>query len=109
MDVLHTTANNLVEVLEIGFQTLSALTILVGFVSSLRTIARGVRVLQLEFARSLLLALEFLLAADILATLRAPAWPEIARLAAVAGIRTGLDWYLSRGLQGEDSLRRREA
>ena len=95
----------MVEVLEIGFQTLSALTILVGFVSSLRTISRGVRVLQLEFARSLLLALEFLLAADILATLRAPAWPEIARLAVVAGIRTGLDWYLSRGLQSEEIRR----
>lgn len=105
MDLLHRTANNLVEVLEIGFQTLSALTILVGFVSSLRTISRGVRVLQLEFARSLLLALEFLLVADILATLRAPAWPEIARLAVVAGIRTGLDWYLSRGLQSEEIRR----
>ena len=105
MDLLHRTANNLVEDLEIGFQTLSALTILVGFVSSLRTISRGVRVLQLEFARSLLLAFEFLLAADILATLRAPAWPEIARLAVVAGIRTGLDWYLSRGLQSEEIRR----
>lgn len=109
MDLLHTAANGLTEVLEIGFQALSALSILLGFISSLRVLPRGLRVLQLEFARSLLLALEFLLAADILATLRAPDWPEIARLAAVAGIRTGLDWYLSRGLQAEEIARRIEA
>lgn len=103
MDALHAFANTLVEVLEIGFQTLSALTIALGFVSSLRSIRLGLRALQLEFARSLLLALEFLLAADILATLRAPNWPEVARLAAVAGIRTGLDFYLSRGLRSEEA------
>jgi uncharacterized membrane protein len=106
MDILHTTANALAEVLGIGFQTLSAITILLGFISSLRVITRGIRAVQLEFARSLLLALEFLLAADILATLRAPNWSEIARLAAVAGIRTGLDWYISRGLQLEDGAKK---
>jgi uncharacterized membrane protein len=108
MDTLHTSANGLAEVLGIGFQTLSALTILLGFISSLRVISRGIRALQLEFARYLLLALEFLLAADILATLRAPNWSEIARLAAVAGIRTGLDWYISRGLEAEEHARRNQ-
>jgi uncharacterized membrane protein len=108
MDAFHTLANTFVEGLEIGFQILSAITILLGFASGLRVAPRGIRVLQLEFARYLLLALEFLLAADILATLRAPDWPEIARLAAVAGIRTGLDWYLSRSLQAEETPRRSE-
>nr|WP_246580872.1 DUF1622 domain-containing protein [Deinococcus aestuarii] len=39
-----------------------------------------------------------MLAADILATLRAPTWQDILRLGAVALIRTGLDFYLSREL-----------
>ena len=99
MDSFHTLANLFTESLEIGFQALSALTILIGLIASLRDLPRGVRAVQLGFARYLALALEFLLASDILGTLRAPSWQEIARLGAVAAIRTGLDFYLSRELE----------
>lgn len=84
--------------LEELFELLSALTIALGLLVALRRVGEGVRAVQLDFARYLLLALEFLLAADILATLRAPTWQDIARLGAVALIRTGLDFYLSREL-----------
>lgn len=89
------------EILEIGFEIISAATILAGLAVALSTREGGVRGVQLRFARYLVLALEFLLAADILATLRAPTWQEIARLAAVAAIRTGLDYYLSRELEAD--------
>jgi uncharacterized membrane protein len=99
MDVFQNFANTIAQVLEIGFETLSALTIFMGLISSLRDFPRGVRTVQLGFARWLALALEFLLASDILSTLRAPTWQEIARLGAVAAIRTGLDFYLSHELE----------
>lgn len=105
VEALRALADNLSELLKIGFEFLSALTILFGLVSALRVTSRGVRAVQLTFARYLVLALEFLLAADILVTLRAPNWEEIARLAAVAAIRTALDYYLSREVE---SIRRRE-
>ncbi|MER3554096.1 MAG: hypothetical protein C4331_07060 [Meiothermus sp.] len=101
MDALHTAANALAELLEIGFQNLWAITVLVGFVLALRGLRQGTQAMQLEFAHYLALSLEFLLASDVLATLRAPSWQDIAQLAAVAAIRTGLDFYLSRELEKE--------
>ena len=99
MDIFQRFANTIAQILQITFETLSALTIFVGLISSLQDFRRGVRAVQLGFARWLALALEFLLASDILATLRAPTWQEIARLGAVAAIRTGLDFYLSHELE----------
>jgi uncharacterized membrane protein len=99
MDAFRILIGSFTEALEIGFQAISALTILIGLILSLRDLPRGVRTVQLGFARYLALALEFLLASDILGTLRAPTWQEIARLGAVAAIRTGLDFYLSRELE----------
>lgn len=89
--------------LEELFELLSALTIALGLLLALRRVRDGVREVQLSFARYLLLALEFLLAADILATLRAPTWQDILRLGAVALIRTGLDFYLARELREDDA------
>jgi uncharacterized membrane protein len=52
--------------------------------------------LRLGLGRSLALALEFLLGADILRTAVDPSWDEIARLAAIATIRTALNYFLQR-------------
>ena len=57
--------------------------------------------LRLELGRSLALSLEFLLGADILRTAVEPTWDEIARLAAIAAIRTGLNYFLQRELETE--------
>ena len=51
MDSFRTLANLFTESLEIGFQALSALTILIGLIASLRDLPRGVRAVQLGFAR----------------------------------------------------------
>ena len=53
----------------------------------------------LSMARWLLLALEFMLAADIVRTIIAPTWEEIGRLAAIAVIRTFLNYFLERDLE----------
>ncbi len=47
------------------------------------------------------LALEFLLAADILSTAVAPTWDAIGKLAAVATIRTLLNYFLGQELVNE--------
>lgn len=99
VELLRGGAHTLTELLEVVFELLSAFTILVGLVVTLRDLPRGVRAVQLGFARFLLLALEFLLAADILATVRAPTLDDLLRLGAVAAIRTFLDYYLSRELR----------
>lgn len=49
---------------------------------------------RLRLGRWLALALEFLLAADILRTAVAPTWSEIGQLAAIAAIRTALNYFL---------------
>ncbi|MEU8819719.1 DUF1622 domain-containing protein [Actinoplanes sp. NPDC048796] len=56
---------------------------------------------RLELGRFLALGLEFQLASDILRTAIAPTLREIAELAAVAAIRTALNYFLSREIKEE--------
>ena len=59
----------------------------------------------------LLLGLEFELAADIIETVISPEWMDIAQLAAIAVIRTFLNYFLEKDLEasvreaGEASMR----
>ncbi len=61
----------------------------------------GLTPVRLSFARLLALGLEFQLAADLLRTAVAPTFPQIGQLAAVAAIRTALNYFLSRELRDE--------
>lgn len=54
---------------------------------------------RLTLGRSLALALEFLLGADILKTAVAPTWNDIGMLAAIAILRTALNYFLERELR----------
>lgn len=56
---------------------------------------------RLTLARFLAIALEFQLGADILSTAVAPSWEAIGKLAAIAVIRTALNYFLSRDMQEE--------
>jgi uncharacterized membrane protein len=58
--------------------------------------------IRLGVGRSLALALEFLLAADIVRTAVAPTWAEIGKLAAIAAIRTALNFFLQREIAEEE-------
>src|SRR5881392_193454 len=57
--------------------------------------------IRLNLGRSLSLALEFLLAADIVQTAVAPTWEEIGQLAAIVTIRTALNFFLQREIMRE--------
>ncbi len=55
--------------------------------------------IRIQFGSSLTIALELLLAADILATAIAPTWDDIGKLAAIAVLRTALNFFLERELK----------
>lgn len=56
---------------------------------------------RLTLGRFLALGLEFQLASDILSTAVAPTFEELGKLAAVAAIRTALNFFLSREIKEE--------
>jgi uncharacterized membrane protein len=65
---------------------------------------------RLTLARFLALALEFQLAADVLATAVAPSWTQIGKLGAIAVIRTALNYFLAREIkEEEDATKENEA
>lgn len=55
--------------------------------------------IRLALGRSLALALEFELGADILKTAVAPSWNDVGLLAAIAVLRTALNYFLERELE----------
>ena len=56
---------------------------------------------RLTLGKYLALALEFQVGADILSTAIAPSWEQIGKLAAIAAIRTLLNYFLTKELTGE--------
>ncbi|WP_194724449.1 DUF1622 domain-containing protein [Noviherbaspirillum malthae] len=100
-----------VERLRLLVKALAALVLAVGVAIAIAIIglirhaiaARGSSFapIRLAFARYLTLALELQLAADILSTSVAPTWERIGKLAAIAIIRTALNYFLSLEIEAE--------
>jgi uncharacterized membrane protein len=98
-----------VEWLRLAVESLGALVIAAGSVivviGLVRHIVKGggdsFVPIRLAFARYLTLALELQLGADILSTSIAPTWDRIGKLAAIAVIRTALNYFLSKELKDE--------
>ncbi len=63
---------------------------------------------RLRLGRWLAVALEFELAADILRTAIAPTWKEIGQLAAIAVLRTGLNYFLQQEIDKAAARQRAE-
>ena len=64
---------------------------------------------RLTLGRWLAVALEFELAADILNTAVTPTWSDIEKLAAIAALRTALNYFLEREIRAEAAPSQREA
>jgi uncharacterized membrane protein len=98
-----------VEWLRLLVETLGALVIAAGVVAVIVGLVRHFLTrrddsfipVRLAFARYLTLALELQLAADILSTSVAPTWDRIGKLAAIAVIRTALNYFLNKEIEGE--------
>ena len=58
---------------------------------------------RLSLGRYLALGLEFQLASDVLSTAVAPTFEEIGKLAAIAAIRTALNYFLRKEIEAEKS------
>jgi uncharacterized membrane protein len=105
-----------VHLLKLTIEISSVVVVGVGFVIvvvKLVTAALGRKplsfnILRLGFARYLALGLELQLGADVIGTAISPSWEEIAALAAIAVIRTGLNFFLSREMQEEAALVKEE-
>jgi len=85
------------------------IVIAAGAVASFLTIVRQLRSRQrveftatrLELARYLALALELQLAADLVESAISPTWERLGQLAAIATIRTALNYFLGREMSEE--------
>lgn len=107
----------LVQWLRLIIEIIGACTIAIGAGISLVRFIRALlsqrhadfNAIRLTLARYLALALEFQLGADILSTAVAPSWEEIGKLGAIAVIRTGLNFFLSREMKEEQQIESHES
>ena len=113
-EVAEGTVEQAVQWLRLGVEAVGALIVAIGVVLAIggfvRAIAQrrhpahavtGYTGVRLTLARYLGLALEFQLASDILSTAIAPSWDAIGKLAAIAVIRTVLNYFLSKEIEVE--------
>jgi uncharacterized membrane protein len=106
-DFLRQTVFYLVKVTEVGAAAVIFSGAIVSFILFLyrgvllREANSFVRV-RLVLGRFLALGLEFQLASDLLRTAVAPSFEEIGKLAAVAAIRTALNYFLSQEIKSEN-------
>lgn len=89
--------------LKVFLEGIAILTVTISVILALRKIFRLWRrnhvlqeTIRLELGVALALSLEFLLAADIVGTAVSPSWDAVAKLAAITGIRTFLNFFLQR-------------
>ncbi|HEY2164101.1 MAG TPA: DUF1622 domain-containing protein [Gemmatimonadaceae bacterium] len=116
MDVLGSVVHvvdHFAEWTRLVLETLGIATIAIGAGAVVVRIARQSRTkrhasfteTRFILARYLALALEFQLAADVLETAILPEWTKIGQLAAIAAIRTALNYFLSKELsEGQQEL-----
>ena len=92
-----------------GLEFLSVLMVAIGAIEAIIRLGPALRLRGgsqsarraafLSLGRWLVLGLEFMLAADIVRTAIAPTWDDIGMLAAIAVIRTFLNYFLERDMK----------
>lgn len=104
-DVLRDAVDLLVRLVEAAGATVIFIGAVLAVVQFLRVLPSRAperfTAVRLTLGRFLALGLEFQLASDILRTTIAPSFEELGKLAAVAAIRTALNFFLAREIKGE--------
>jgi uncharacterized membrane protein len=96
-----------IEFIAIVVIALGAIEAVIGIVRvGMRTADR--RVVWLDFARWLVAGMTFQLAADVVNTSFDPSWDEVGKLAAIAGVRTFLSFFLDREMDAKTEQFERE-
>lgn len=88
--------------LVIGFASVRSLGTFLIAIATDRSLLVPKEEIRLALGRSLALALELELGADILKTAVAPSWNDIGLLAAIAVLRTALNYFLERELRNAE-------
>lgn len=110
LEPLETVLATVVTVLKLTLECIAVVCVALGLAASLKLagerLGHGIppglfTALRLRFGSWLVLALEFQLAADIVATTIAPSMEALGKLAAVAAIRTFLNYFLQKELEAE--------
>lgn len=100
--------DSFISILKLLLEAIAAICVLVGLIRTLQLVVatrrrRNVQLpylkLRLRFGAWLAIALEFQLGADILNTTVAPTFEALAKLGAIALIRTFLNYFLSKELE----------
>lgn len=93
--------SSFVEVLAAFVIAVALLQFLYRYLTNLRRpdVENANQTIRIQFGSSLTIALELLLAADVLTTAIAPTWDDIGKLAAIATLRTALNYFLERELK----------
>ena len=100
------------EVVDLFVRVVEAFGAVIIFIGALVAVAQLLRVaprrnphefvrVRLTLGRFLALGLEFQLASDVLRTAIAPSFEELGKLAAVAAIRTALNYFLAKEIKEE--------
>jgi uncharacterized membrane protein len=89
-------------VLLIAYGAIDAFANVIGHMLRGKSPAGWRKELFVRFGVWLLLGLQFALAADILRSIIAPTWNQIGQLGAIAAIRTFLNYFLEKDIEGAD-------
>ncbi|WP_107668252.1 DUF1622 domain-containing protein [Cyanothece sp. BG0011] len=96
-------------------ESVSVLCIVCGLLAGIRCVIINFRFrsfpfleVRLRFGSWLALALEFQLGSDVLSTTIAPSFQALGKLAAIAVIRTFLNYFLTQELETEQELKERQ-
>jgi uncharacterized membrane protein len=117
MDLIHSLHGGLetiVSFLKLVLEAISAMCVAIGMTSSLikavgfarryQNFLPNLPAIRVQFGSWLALALEFQLAADIVATTINPTWQSLGELGLLALIRTFLSFFLQREWQEQERL-----
>ena len=103
--LLHDIARHValaLELIAIAVITFGAIEAIVGIVR-VKMRSEGRREVWMLFARWLVAGMTFQLAADLVNTSFDPTWDQIGHLAAIAGIRTFLSFFLDREMEAKEA------
>jgi len=88
-----------VEILAAIIIGIAVIKTLLNYFALLRSDKISKEAIRVQFGSSVAVSLELLLGADVLTTAVAPSWDDIGKLAAIAVIRTLLNYFLERELK----------
>ncbi|MEM6434707.1 MAG: DUF1622 domain-containing protein [Cyanobacteria bacterium P01_D01_bin.115] len=112
LEIWEHSLNGFVMVAKLALETISVFCVVLGLLKTIQLTFRlrqrrqrgedfPFNQLRLKFGTWLALALEFQLAADILATTVAPTMEDLGKLVIVAIVRTFLNYFLNKELEAE--------